>query len=45
MGDHACRNDGDAQPFSGTATFIWVEGAGLQDPDSLTEGTFEVRCG
>jgi hypothetical protein len=22
-----------------------IEGAGLQDPDSLTDGTFEVRCG
>jgi hypothetical protein len=37
--------DEDALTFSGTATFVWVEGAGLQDPDSLTDGTFEVRCG
>ena len=37
--------DEDALTFSGTATFVWVEGAGLQDPDSLTDGTFEIRCG
>ena len=37
--------DDAALTFSGTATFIWVENGGLMDPDSLTDGSFEVSCG
>lgn len=37
--------DEEAGTFAGTATFVWVENGGLQDPDSLTDGTFEIRCG
>lgn len=37
--------DEDAGVFEGSATFIWVGEDGLMDTDSLTDGTFEVRCG
>ncbi len=36
--------DVEARTFSGNATFIWVQEDGLMDPDSLTDGTFEISC-
>lgn len=36
--------DVDAGTFEGTAIFVWISEAGLVDPESLTEGSFQVRC-